>query len=247
MNLSSISDKTLLGKLLRLPLRLIPQNTIVPILQGKLKGTKWIVGSSTQGCWLGSYEYQQRLLFEKMIKERDIVFDIGAHAGFYTLLASLLVGPGGKVFSFEPLPRNLFYLKEHLRLNCIQNVTIIEAAVADFNGMTNFAESPNHWEGHISLQGELKIKAVSLDKLLEKDEISIPNHMKIDVEGAELLVLTGAKSILDNYRPTLFISTHGEKVRMECCSFLESFGYCLKPITGINLREAKNILAYYDK
>ena len=99
MNFSAIPFKTLYGKILRLPLRLIPKNMKLPILQGKLRGEKWIVGSSNHGCWLGSYEYKQRILFEKTIIRGSVIFDIGAHVGFYTLLASKLVGPKGKVFA----------------------------------------------------------------------------------------------------------------------------------------------------
>ena len=97
MNFSGISNKKLLGKLLRFPFRFIPTDMRMPILQGRLKGKKWIVGSSNHGCWLGSYEYEKRLVFEKTVTKGSIVFDIGAHVGFYTLLASVLVGPGGRV------------------------------------------------------------------------------------------------------------------------------------------------------
>ncbi len=61
MNLSGISDKSLFGKILRLPLRIIPAQTVMPIIQGKLKGKKWIVGASNHGCWLGSYEFANDL------------------------------------------------------------------------------------------------------------------------------------------------------------------------------------------
>lgn len=107
MNISAVPHDSLVGRLLRWPLRFIPPELVVPILQGKLKGRKWVVGSSKHGCWLGSYEYHKRRLFEQLIRPGDTVFDIGAHVGFYTLLASILTGPAGRVFAFEPLPRNL--------------------------------------------------------------------------------------------------------------------------------------------
>ena len=101
MNITGISATTWLGKLLRLPLNLIPKKAIVPILKGRLKGKKWIVGSGIHRFWLGTYEWHHHTsVFEKRIKEGGIVFDIGAHVGFYTLLASVLVGP----------PRSGFFL-----------------------------------------------------------------------------------------------------------------------------------------
>src|SRR5580765_1322501 len=102
-NLSGISRETLIGKLLRAPLRLLPRTAAVPILQGPLRGKKWIVGSGTHGCWLGSYEYDKQKLFQKTVRSGDVVYDVGANAGFYSLLASLLVGEKGHVYSFEPL------------------------------------------------------------------------------------------------------------------------------------------------
>ena len=120
INWSRISSKSLLGKIIRFPLGLLPANTQMPIMQGRLKGKKWIVGSSVHGCWLGSYEFDKQLLFERTITQGSIVFDLGGNVGFYTLLASELVGPDGKVFVFEPVPRNLYYLKEHLRLNHVK-------------------------------------------------------------------------------------------------------------------------------
>ena len=117
MNLSGISSASVIGKLLRLPLVLLPGNLQMPIMQGRLKGKKWIVGSSNHGCWLGSYEYRKRILFEKMVPYGSIVYDLGGHVGFYSLLASVLVGPTGHVFVFEPFPANLAYLRKHIEVN----------------------------------------------------------------------------------------------------------------------------------
>jgi len=166
VNFSAISDKTLVGKLLRSPLDLIPRNTVVPILQGSLKGRKWIVGSSNHGCWLGSYEYDKRLAFERVVGDGGVVFDIGAHVGFYTLLASVLVGPSGKVIAFEPVPRNVRYLQAHLRINHVSNVELIEAAVSDRMGVASFDESPGNSTGHLACGGSLRVKTVALDQLI---------------------------------------------------------------------------------
>ena len=244
MNFSVISTKTLLGKTLRLPLRLIPPDMRMPILQGKLRGKKWIVGSSNHGCWLGSYEYEKRLLFEKTIIEGSIVFDIGAHVGFYTILASVLSGTCGRVFAFEPLPQNLLYLKKHLRLNHITNVSIIEAAVSDCNGVIFFKEGTSTSTGYISQQGQMKVKTVSLDSLISRGEIPVPSHIKIDVEGAEVLVLSGAKSILAKYNPIIFLATHGFDKRQQCRQLLNSLGYKLQAIGGKSAKQSNEIIAY---
>jgi len=227
LNLSAISNSRVIGKLLRFPLRFIPQNMKVPILHGPLKGKKWIVGSSNHGCWLGSYEYEKQKLFAKTVKEGSVVYDIGAHVGFYTLLASELVSPRGKVIAFEPVPQNIHYLKEHLRLNRCNNVTVVESTVTDRNGIALFEGSTNNYTGHLSSKGCLEVKTVSLDALVSKGEIPPPDYIKIDVEGAEFLVLSGAKSILANHHPTMFLATHGIEVWQQCIAFLKSIGYHL--------------------
>lgn len=233
MNLSGISRDKVLGKLLRYPLKLIPPATIVRILQGRLRGKKWIIGSCDHGCWLGSYEYTKRILFESIVPEGGTVFDIGAHAGFYSLLASILVGPHGRVFSFEPNSRNLFYLKRHIQLNNINNINVLEVAVSDRDGSAFFsADDPSGLTGRLSPQGKSLVKTVTLDQLYADQVIPVPGYVKIDVEGGEVSVLAGARTILSRYHPTLFLATHSGMLHQACCDFLKSIGYELKPIIG---------------
>jgi FkbM family methyltransferase len=214
-------------------------------MQGRLKGKKWIVGSSDHGCWLGSYEMEKQLLFERTITEGSTVFDLGGHVGFYTLLASELVGPTGKVFVFEPVPRNLFYLKEHLRLNHASNVTVIEAAVSEKGGVASFDEGPSSSMGHLASTGVLQVKTFALDELFFSGEIPAPDCMKLDIEGAEFSALLGAKSILEASHPTIFLATHGSEVHQECCCLLSVIGYQLQPIDGMSLEQSSEILATY--
>ncbi|MEM4204149.1 MAG: FkbM family methyltransferase [Candidatus Methanomethylicaceae archaeon] len=161
--------------------------------------------SSSHGCWLGSYEYAKRIVFERTIRENSVVFDIGVHVGFYTLLAAVLIGPRGKVFAFEPFPANLVYLKEHLRLNDIDNVVVIEAAVSEKSGIAFFDEGPNSSMGHLSQERRLQIRTVSIDELVTEKELPVPDYIKMDIEGAEMLALIGARSILAQFHPIIII------------------------------------------
>lgn len=243
MNFSGISDKSPIGKLLRLPLRLIPPGAKVPVLQGRLRGKTWIVEASIHGCWLGSFEYDKRRVMEKLVKEGSVVFDLGAHVGFFTLLASVLVGPRGQVFAFEPVSRNLFFLKEHLRLNRVANVTVMEVAVSDRSGEVAFDEGQGNSMGHIALSGQIRVRTVTLDELVHKGELPTPDYIKIDIEGAEMLALTGAKATLAASHPTLFLATHGSEVQQECCRFLQSLDYQLRPLEGDTLEQCSEIVA----
>ena len=235
------------GKTFGIPFRIIPNNTKTRFLFTKLRGRKWIVGSGPYSYWLGIFEYEKRVLFEKIAAEGSIVFDIGAHVGFYTLLSSVLVGSRGQVFAFEPVPRNLFYLREHLRLNQITNVTVIEAAVADSDGKARFSESEDSTEGHIASEGGLEVETASLDKLISMGKVPFPQVVKIDVEGAEMLVLSGAKSMIANVHPTIFLSTHSNHLHQQCCQFLKSLGYELESISEKPLDLCDEILAYYPR
>lgn len=245
MNISGISNKSIIGNLLRSPLKIIPPQTRMPILQGKLQGKKWIVGSSLNGCWLGSYEYEKQTLFAKTIREGSIVFDLGAHVGFHSLLASVLVGSQGKVYAFEPMPKNLSYLKEHIRINGITNITVIDAAVSDSSGIAYFQENRCSFQGHLASVGNIEVKTVSLDEIISQGEIPNPDYIKIDVEGAELQVLNGAKNLLNNVKPTIFLATHGDEIQRQCRIFLESIGYRLEAINGKPLEIADELIARY--
>ena len=229
MKFSWIPFKPWIGKLSKI---ILPKDMIVPILQGRIKGKKWIIGSSNVECALGSYEHEKRILFEKMVSKSSVVYDVGA---------------GGKVIAFEPVPRNLKYLKKHLEINHCDNAVVIEAAVSDKNGIFHFNDELNSSMGHLSEDGNLTVNTVSIDELAGNGKIPAPNYIKIDVEGAESLVLKGAKSTLINYNPKIFLATHSPKLHMDCCNFLMSLGYKLNPIVGNDLYATTEIFAYKDE
>lgn len=246
IDLSRISPKSWLGKLLRLPLRLVPKDAVVPVLQGRLRSKRWIAGSGLYGHWLGTYELAKRRIFEKTVRNGGIVYDVGAHTGFYTLLASVLVRNRGHVFAFEPLPQNLFYLREHLRLNDVGNVTVIEAAVMDRAGDVAFDPgTENTFTGRISTTGDTLVKAVALDRLVQEGELPLPDYIKIDVEGAERQVLLGVRHVLKDAHPTLFLATHGKEIHRECCGLLWELGYQLQSLDGKPLENSRELMAVY--
>ena len=244
INFSGISGRTALGRLLRLPFRLIPTGMVVPVLQGKLRGSRWIVGSSNHGCWLGSYEFEKQQLFVEVVRPDDVVFDVGAHVGFYALLASELVVPNGEVCAFEPDPRNLSYLRRHVRLNHCGNVRIFAMAVGRKKSVSSFEEGRDSSQGHLSMNGgSLFVPVVSLDDLLADGKIPVPDCIKIDVEGAELEVLKGARFLLQSDHPSIFLATHGRQLHERCCEFLVELGYSLRPVKGKNVDTTDEILA----
>ena len=192
------------GKLIRLPLKLIPPDTVMPIFWGALRGKKWIVGSGVHGYWLGTYEYKKLIFFKKLIEPHCVVYDIGANTGFYSLLASAQVGQKGQVLAFEPVPQNLKFLKNNLKNNKVKNVTVYPYGISDREGIVFFNTGTDRATGHLASSGNLKVKTVSVDFLVNQKKRPIPDYLKIDVEGAEKLVLLGAKKLCKNTIPLFF-------------------------------------------
>lgn len=243
-NLSGISNQSLIGRILRAPLRLIPPSMVVPILQGTLRGKKWKVGSATNGCWLGSYEYTKQKALEREIKSGHVVYDIGANVGFYTLLASVLAGETGHVYSFEPFPENLRELRNHLKMNRIQNCTVIDAAVSSSEGEAVFDPSGDRCTGHLAAGGSLRVRTLTLDGLVSRKEIRVPNVMKMDIEGAELECLRGAYQVIQESRPVIFLATHGPEVHEACVDLLGKWNYRLATLDGGPAESADELIAY---
>jgi FkbM family methyltransferase len=245
INFSAISNRSALGKILRLPLRLIPSGTKVRIIQGPLKGKTWIVGSSNHGLWLGSYESRKQEAFSLMVRRGATVYDLGANVGFYSLLASVLVGPGGRVFSFEPVPRNLQLLRTHLALNRITNCSVLEAAVGRCEGTAGFNAEMGPSMGYMTENSDatFQVRTVTLDGLVLSGTLPPPNVIKCDIEGAEYDALVGAATILARFAPMIFLATHGPEVHQRCCKFLLNLGYQLQSLENMPLDDTSEVIA----
>lgn len=243
-NLSGISNQTLIGRVLRAPLRLIPPGLVVPILQGTLRGKKWTVGSATNGCWLGSFEYTKQKAMKQEIKSGQVVYDVGANVGFYSLFAGVLVGEAGHVYSFEPFPANLLELRKHLEMNRVENCTVIDAAVSSADGEAVFDPTDDRSTGRLAATGNLRVRTLTLDGLVSRKEIRPPNLMKVDIEGAELECLRGARQVLQEFRPVIFLATHGQEVHAACTDLLDKLHYRLTSLDGLPAESTDEIIAY---
>jgi FkbM family methyltransferase len=224
INFSAPRPHTVIGKLLRYPFRVVPQGICIPILQGPLRGKKWIAGSHLHGCWLGSYELETQTRITKELKRGEVFYDVGANVGFYSLLAAVLTEPG-LVYAFEPLPANLVFLKRHLELNNMQEVNVFEVAISDEVGTACFEAEKSRAMGKLQGRGDLQVSTSTLDALVSDGKIIPPNFIKMDIEGSEFDALIGAKVCFARYRPKLYLSTHGPEVHNECYRLLSSWDY----------------------
>jgi FkbM family methyltransferase len=229
MSFLSLSNTTMLGRIARLPLKLLPPELIVPIPVGELRGKKWIVGSQRHACWIGTYERLFQTIVARHVKVGSVFHDVGANVGFYSLLASALV-KDGTVYAFEPVPKNIYYLKRHLQLNRIGNVKVFEVAISDQVGTEQFLEEQTRAMGHLSDQGNYRVRTSTIDALIESGRVAPPDYIKMDIEGAEFKALLGARKCFQRCRPTLFLATHGQEVHEACCRLLVEYHYDFFPI-----------------
>lgn len=236
------------GALLRKPLKLIPKGIEIPVLSGPMKGLKWISDSSNATCWMGVYESEKQRALCELVKPRQILLDLGANVGFYTLLASRLVGDGGRVVAFEPAKRNIPYLRRHLAINRITNCKVIEAAVSSENGTAFFEISTLPVTGHISeneAESNYEVETVTLDGLVLNGSIPTPNIIKCDIEGGEYKALIGARDTLLRCRPVILLATHSTEVHSRCCQLLSELGYGLKGLKeDVDLSKTDELVAY---
>lgn len=151
----------------------------------------------------GFYEPATTAVFEKEIHPGQVVLDIGANIGYFTLLAARQVGPQGHVFAFEPDEANFALLQQNLQLNGYTNVTTIRKAVSDSTGTATFYVQNQNRLGQSLLdlgEGRLPItvETVRLDDYLAAHHPGPIHFIKMDIEGAEPLALQGMHATLTN-------------------------------------------------
>jgi FkbM family methyltransferase len=236
INWSAIDRRSLAGRLLRLPVRALPARSVMRVRQGPARGMKWIAGSSVHGCWLGTYEFEKQKSLERFIRPGMTIYDIGAQAGFYTLFFSRLTGDRGKVFAFEPCAYEARFLIDHVRLNHLDNVRVVQAAVWEKRELLPMSSDRGMCENRVGDDpgATLMVPTISLDS----SGLPVPDLIKMDVEGAEAAVLRGAQRTLREARPVLFVAVHGDEQRKSCAIILRDAGYSIHDLDGQRLSGA---------
>lgn len=180
------------------------------------------------GDWLGQYVYLTGVyepptsrVIAALLHSGDTFIDVGANSGYFTLLASRRIGPTGRVFSFEPVPSMRKRLMENISLNAMSNVSIHDVAVSNTVGVLPLFEGPEGHKGISSLRhidnsaATIEVKTAPLDSL--RETLSTVKLVKIDVEGAEQLVLEGMANILKEDHPYVVIEITD--------NYLQAFGH----------------------
>lgn len=158
------------------------------------------------------YERNETHYWKKMAANCKTVLDIGGNVGYYSLLASPLVGNDGRIYMFEPVSINIERAKKNIRLSGFTNIKCIKKAVsnqpgtiririADNNnlGMSGMAESINDGGQDEEVEG------ITLDQFAKENQLDCVDLIKVDVEGAEPLVLQGGQELLGRCSPVIMM------------------------------------------
>lgn len=181
----------------------------------------------------GDHEPWIQELLRAELRSGDCYYDVGAHTGFFSLIASRFVGPSGRIVAFEPDPQNAAALKANIAKNGLTQVAVVERAVWSSPGPVTFeraADSSNRTQGHVSPEAGARLDAISvcavrLDDFLLSERYPAPRLVKMDVEGGEWEALQGARRLLVEARPKLLCEVHAPAQVSQIRRYLESFGY----------------------
>jgi FkbM family methyltransferase len=213
--------------------RLLPaQTTEVAVRSGPAQGLRLVVLPRREKYyWTGAYEPGLQDALVRLLGPGMTVWDVGAHIGFFSLLAARLVGSGGAVHAFEPMAANRERLTAGVALNEAANVVVHDRAVSARPGSAELHahEHSTMWSLLDTGRAGEPVDVVTLDLLA--GELGAPDLVKIDVEGAEVDVLRGGATLLaGEARPALLVEFTDEGALAEGRDLLPE--YAFEPLGG---------------
>lgn len=176
-------------------------------LKDKLAREIYFVGYVRRDCHV----------LRRLIKPGDVILDVGAHIGYFSLLFAKWLRGRGKVYAFEPFPRTVQRLKRNLELNPRLGglVRLRETAVSDFVGSISMSAPSEGNSGcnYLSASGDGNVAVTTLDAFAQQESFSRVDLIKIDVEGSEVELLEGARETLERFRPLVMIEVNPSTLR----------------------------------
>jgi len=193
--------------------------------------------------FLGSWDERGLNFLKKILKEDGVFFDIGANIGAYSLVASKIVGPVGKVHAFEPVSAVFERFEYNIELNGISNITANQNAVYQTSEVLELFVSAKQNAGmssifhhHTETSKIEKVHAITIDGYVKKMNIQQIDLIKIDIEGAELFALRGMKDSLNLFRPVVLMEVSADVLNhtnvdgSEILDFMKNLNYGIRRI-----------------
>ncbi len=160
----------------------------------------------------GTYEKATQLFLFNVLRAGDTFVDVGAHIGYFSMIAAAIVGEDGKVVSVEPTDENFVQLQRHIDENNLTNVSSVKSVISGINGDVTFHINKDNdgghalWDPGLHPQNELTraapqsytLPSMTLDNLLSTNDCTHVRIMKIDTEGAESMILESGRERLAN-------------------------------------------------
>ena len=209
------------------------EGEVLTISSGPLKDLKWIRFMRIHNDQYidGTYEPAVQRVLEERLRPGMTFYDVGANAGFFSLLGARLVGPTGRVVSFEPHPLTASILAKQMAFNGKSNVRICVKAVTEMCGTARLDDEKPAVMASImntSSQRTIVVPVTTLD--WEVSRHPPPDLIKIDVEGAEMRVLRGAEALLTTRRPDLLVELHSKELSDEYHIHMDALNYVTVPV-----------------
>lgn len=195
-----------------------------------------------------------------LVNQGSTVIDVGANIGFFSIRFARWVGPTGRVIAIEPEARNMDSLRRRVgRAQLSSVVELVQAAAADRPGQLKLALNPSHpGDHHLASEG-VPVQAVTLDSLIAQDSRTVA-LIKIDAQGAETMILAGAREVIHRDRPAIYVEVDPQALARlgssphELIGTIVGLGYCGHRLThrGIGVHErpdtlvAESALGYID-
>jgi FkbM family methyltransferase len=252
--LSRVTGRDFEGAIKHLP-RTGPVRSRLPngeVLRLWSRGDDWI---SNQVFWRGwdGYEPETTPLFFRFASEAEVVIDVGAYVGFYSVLAGL-ANPGSRVLAFEPMPDNAKRFRRHIALNRLDNVEFVHAAVSADPGEAELFHVPGDHPCSTSLVREFMsthegvtssvVPTVALDSFLAERGVGSVSLIKLDIETGEPGALRGMRRTLERDKPHIFCEVLSDDVGAELETILAPLGYRFYHLTDEGPRERREIRAH---
>ena len=214
------------------------EGSVVTIVSGHARGLRWRRSHRyVNGFWVGQHELDLQDALARLLKPGDVFFDLGANAGFFSLLGVSRVGPGGRCVAVDPDPANCRNMSDQRELNGFaERWAIVQKAVDDSIGTRKFfAAAPGADTGRLVADGEVAgsfdVESTTIDALAE--EYGPPRVIKVDVEGAEVRALLGARACIARHRPTWVLELHSEELAVDARRILAGAGYRFTTLAGV--------------